>query len=211
MPEGRLYLDAYGESGRTSTSQPVYATCLLWLPSNDAAIESAFADIRRELGLRQGYEFHARKLTKQQTREKLPERFFEALHSHGLEFQAWCPVMRKSKSRLPPEISGTALFHEMVAQVILRMAESLVWGRTLNFDEQQSGKKPGQSAQALRKHLQQALQREGRGYQLGRVIAKPAHKCAGLQLADFMAAAIVTPWPGCLALLADEQMHTWLT
>ena len=211
MADGRLYLDAFGESGRTSTSQPVYATCLLWLPDNDAAIEALFVAVRRELGVKPGYEFHARKLSKQERREKLPLRLFETLLSHGLEFQAWSALMDKSRSKLPPQITGKALFHELVAQAILRMPEELVSGVTLTYDEQQTTKKPGKSAQALRKHVGSALQQKGKSFRIGRVIAKPAHKSAGLQLADFIAAAIAEPWAECLALLTAEQLHTWRT
>lgn len=211
MPAGRLYLDAYGEPGRAVTSQPVYATCMLWLPGNDAAMEALFAEVRKELSLKPDYEFHARKLTKQHRREKLPKQLFAALRDHGLQFRGWCAVMQKSKSRLPPKVAGQSLFHELVTQTIARMPEEMVSTMTLTFDDQQVSKKPGKSAQALRKHLNEALQQEGRAYQLGRVIAKPAHQCGGLQLADYVAAAVADPWPECLALFTVNQIHTWRT
>lgn len=211
MPAGRLYLDAYGESGRTITSQAVYAVCVIWLPGNDASVEALLGEVRKELGLKPDFEFHARKLTKQHRRGKLPQRLFEALREHGLPFQGWCAVMQKSTSRLPPEVTGQALFHELVAQAIARMPEEMVSATTLTFDEQQMGKKPGKSAQALRKHVNEALQQSGKGYHIGRVIAKPAHQCAGLQLADYVAAAVADPWPECLALFTANQIHTWRT
>lgn len=211
MPAGRLYLDAYGESGRTITSQNVYATCILWFPGSDASLEALGAETRKELGLKPDYEFHARKLTKQHKRENLPIRLIEALLARCGEFQVWCAVMHKAKSRLPPKLSGTGLFHEMVSQAIVRMPEECVATMTLTFDEQQTGKKPGKSAQALRKHLNAKLSQKGNAYQIGRVIAKPAHQCAGLQLADFMAAAVATPWPACLDLGPAASIHTWPT
>lgn len=211
MPTGRLYLDAYGDPGRAMTSQPIYAVCILWLPGNDTSSEALLADVRKALKLKPNFEFHARKLTKQHRREKLPKRLFEALRDHDLRFRGWCAVMQKSKSRLPPEVAGQALFHELVAQAIVRMPEEMVSDTTLTFDEQQTSKKPGKSAQALRKHLNSALQQSEKTYQLGRVIAKPAHKCAGIQLADYVAAAVVDPWPECLALFTANQIHTWRT
>lgn len=211
MSAGRLYLDAYGEPGRTMTSQPIYATCIVWLPGNDAAMEALLTEVRKELGLKPDYEFHARKLTKRHMREKPPKRLFEALRDHSLQFRGWCAVMRKSKSRLPPEVAGQSLFHELVTQAIARMPEEFISGVTLTFDEQQTSKKPGKSAQSLRKHLNDALHQNGKGYQLGRVIAKPAHQCAGLQLADYVAAAVTDPWPECLALFTANQIHTWRT
>lgn len=211
MPAGRLYLDAYGEPGRAMTSQAVYVVCVIWLPGNDASVEALLTEVRKELGLKPDYEFHARKLTKQRRREKLPKRLFEALLAHNLQFQGWCAVMHKSKSRLPLEVAGQPLFHELVTQAIARMPEEFISGVTLTFDEQQTSKKPGKSAQSLRKHLNDALQRDGRAYQLGRVIAKPAHQCGGLQLADYVAAAVADPWPECLALFTANQIHTWRT
>jgi hypothetical protein len=52
---------------------------------------------------------------------------------------------------------------------------------------------------------------QGCDYRLGRVIPKPAHVCAGLQLADLLAAAVAEPWPECLDLFKTGQIHSWLT
>ena len=206
---GRLYFDAFGEPGRMSTSQPVYATCVVWTPGSDADLETLFNEARNALGLRRRYEFHARKLTKHEKRGRLPRRLFGDLLAHGLQFECWCAVMDKAKSRLAPELSGKELIHELLRQTVALMPGEYLAGTTLTFDDQRIDKKASKLARELRSAINETLSARGVKPGLARAIPKPADKCSGLQLCDMLAAAIVDPWPDCLALFTGGQLHTW--
>jgi hypothetical protein len=210
-PLGRLYLDAFGEPGRTPTSRSIYATCLVWTSGSDTDLETLFGQARSTLGLRRDFEFHARKLTKREKREQLPRRLFEILLAHGLQLQVWCAVMHKAKSGLPPALSGKELTYELIRQIVERMSDSYLIGATLTFDDQRLGKKPSKVAQEFRAAVNQALHARGVNPGLAHAIPKPADRCSGLQLADLLAAAVVDPWPDCLALFTNGQIHSWRT
>jgi hypothetical protein len=210
-PSGRLYMDAWGIPDRLLTGLPVYAPCVVWVAGTDAELEAKFEDVRAALKVRRAYEFHARLLTKRERSTQLPRRFFEQLMICNVAFEGWCAEMVKRKSRLPPQISGKALMHELVVQTFLRMPPDKVDGHTLTFDDQATGKKVSQAARELRSKVNAALNSHGGGCILGRAVEKPAHKCAGVQLADFLAAAIVQPWPECLSVMAPGTIHHWRT
>lgn len=208
---GRLYMDALGEPGRSQGSRPAYAICTIWTPHTEDELESIFVSVRQSLKLRVGYEFHARQLTKRDWTAQLPERFFQLLMDHGLQVECWCAEVQKSRSRLPIHIAGKALTHELVAQTLARMPREKVEGLTLTMDEKTSGKKVSKVIEEMRTSVRTALRAQGRDYMLGKISARPAHQKTGLQLADFLAAAIVEPWPACAKLLKGWPIHQWRT
>ena len=209
-PSGRLYADAYGVPDRMPQSLPIYALCLVWVAGKDADLEAAIATSRAALGLRREYEFHARKLTKGERSSHLPARFFEQLLQQPVVFSASCAVMVKQRSRLPLDLKGSALTHELTRQAVLRMPSDQVAAHTLTIDGEKSGKKVSAVARTLRAEVNSALAHADRQERLARVVAKSADTCAGLQLADMIAAAIVTPWSDCLRLLGDT-VQSWRT
>lgn len=82
---------------------------------------------------------------------------------------------------------------------------------TLTIDEKTSGKKVSKVIEEMRASVRTALKAQGLDYMLGKISARPAHQKAGLQLADFLAAAIVEPWPTCTKLLKGWPIHHWRT
>ncbi len=81
----------------------------------------------------------------------------------------------------------------------------------LVIDEEAKGKKVPKVIDDLRTGIKVALEMRGRAYPLGKVSARPAHQKAGLQLADFLAAALVVPWPTCTKSLASWRIDHWQT
>lgn len=209
-PAGRLYLDALGDPGRSPGSLPTYAVCTIWVPVTEDVLEEMVAETRRRLGLRAGYEFHARQLQTRDWAAEMPMRFFESLLDQGLNLECWCAEVQKSRSRLPLQIAGKSLTQELVAQTLLRMPRERVAGQTLIIDEEAKGKAP-KVIQELRSAVRRALEAEGRDYNLGKVSARAAHQKAGLQLADFLVAALVEPWPSCAKVLGAWTVHHWRT
>lgn len=211
LPSGRLYMDALGDPGRSQGSQPAYAVCTVWVGHTEAELESIFAQVRSDLGLRAGYEFHAAQLTPSNWKAKVPERFFDLLVAHGLNAECWCAEVQKSKSSLPLHIAGKALTHELMAQTIARMPPNRVAGHTLIIDEEAKGKKVPKVVSDMHAGVKAALARRGMEYTLAKLSARPAHQKAGLQLADFLAAALVHPWPSCMKALSGWRIDHWRT
>lgn len=210
-PGGRLYMDAYGEPGRSPRSYPIYATCTIWVPGSEQALEDIFSAIRKTLGLRAGYEFHARQLTNRDWSSEMPKRFFESLVAQGLVFECWCAEVQKSRSRLPIHVAGKVLTHELLAQTLVRMPRERVERQMLIMDEEAKGKKVPKVIEELRAAVKRSLSEQGHDYMLGKISARPAHQKAGLQLADFIAAALVEPWSSCSKILAQWPIHHWRT
>lgn len=201
---GGLYLDALGNPGR-SDGQQIYAQCLVWLPHSEVEIEGAFVSIRRELGLPERFEFHARQVTKEQWKQRMPQRFFASLYQQGLRAEVWCVGVRKHRSGLPLEFEGKRLVNELVSRTLLEMPREHVDGVSLTIDERVHDKKAPKVVREMRTYLNNAL--NSRGYSIGPVRGRESHECAGIQLADFLATAIVKPWPDCQSELASWDIH----
>ena len=205
-------MDALGDPGRSPGSLPAYAVCTVWVPLREEELEALFAVVRRSLGLRAGYEFHANQLTSHQWKHEMPRRFFQALVDHGLRVECWCAEVQKSRTKLPIHIAGKALTHELMAQTLVRMPLERARGLTLIIDEEAKGKKVPKVIDDMRAGIKLALEKRGHPYPLGKISARPAHQKAGLHLADFLAAALVVPWPTCTKLLLSSwHIDHWKT
>jgi hypothetical protein len=196
-------MDALGDPGRSRGNQPTYAVCTVWVPYTEQEMESLIADVRRDLGLRADFEFHGRQLTN--VHRDLPERFFQALVQRQVILECWCAEMRKSRSQLPLRIAGKALTAELMAQTLARMPEHRVAQVPLMIDEEGSGKKVPKAIEDMRSGLKRILAEHEMDYTLGKISARPAHRHAGLQLADFLVGALVTPWPPCERIILHDS------
>lgn len=206
VPRGGLYLDALGDPGRRG-GQPIYAQALVWLGHTDAEVEELFARVRVELGLRVGYEFHARQVTREQWKQRMPQRFFAALHEFGLRAEVWCAGIRKERSGLPLEYTGKRLVNELVARTVMALPREYVEGAPLTIDDQVQDKKAPAVTREVRSAINSALIGSGRLYAIGSVRVRESHQCAGIQLADYLATAIMKPWPDCRGELAQWKTH----
>lgn len=189
VPLGRLYMDAYGDPGRSKGSLPLYAVCTVWVPYTEQELHRLFGEVRQALKLHATYEFHAKHLSSKDG--NMSERFFEELLKRDVEMDVWCAEVEKSSSRLPTTVAGTKLTCELMAQILARMPSGRAVGQTLVIDDKRAFK----IVNALRSGIKSALADRGCSYPLGKLTTRPAHEYDGLQLADFVAAALVTPWP----------------
>jgi hypothetical protein len=206
---GQLYMDALGEPGRAKYVQPVYAPCVIWVPGPEEVFEQQFAEVRRRLGLRANYEFHATQITKKMRSDELPRRFFESLREVSITFEAWVVEVVKERTSLPIEVNGKRLTYELVGRILALMPRECVAGVTLTIDEQVSDKKASTVTREMRAHIRQVMEQKGLEHSVGPVRARPAHQKGGLQLADMLAAAIVKPWPECTGVLGYWSITHW--
>ncbi|GEM_PF-3982735 len=206
--KGRLYMDALGDPGREIGSKPVYATCVVWTP-DEAQLEEIMRQCRLVLRLPAHYEFHARQLTKQEKDSALPARLFRLLSMLGAKLECWCAEEVKHHTKLPIQIRGTELTHELIAQMLMRMPRERVEGVMLIIDERTEYKKAPKVTRELRSSVKDRMKSEGLEYMVGSVVAKPAHQKGGLQIADYLAAALVNGWQDCLNELQSFSVNHW--
>jgi len=197
-------MDALGDVARVNPLHPTYATCIVWIPHSEEEQDAMFGEARRMLGLRLGYEFHATQLTKQHRTNNLPLRFFTFLESHSFKFEAWILEMDKQHTTVPDEFTGKLLMYELTARMFMRMPRERVEGMTLVYDDTASGKKAPKIAQELRSHSNHVLHSRQLNYNISSVKIRPAHKLVGLQLADYVVAAVVRGWHEC-----DDVLKAW--
>lgn len=211
-PSGHLYFDALGDAARMRYVQPVYGACLVWVPHTEAGaddLETIFDRLRTALGMRQGYEFHATRLTKRDWSTGMPLRFFQLLRSYGVTPRVRCAEVMKEKSKLPFSFAGKALTYELVARCLLHLPKECLAACPLTIDDEVYHKKAPAVVRELRAYVKRAMEAAGREYMIGPVQARPSHQRAGLQLADFLAAALVKPWPSCRKELNEWDIEHW--
>jgi hypothetical protein len=207
LQSGHLYFDALGDAARARYVQPVYAACLVWVPRADAdgkALGPNFERLRGDLGVRRNYEFHATQITKKDWSSAMPLRFFQLLRSYGVAPKVRCAEVVKTHSSLPLTFAGKTLMYELAARCLLRLPQECLVGCSLTIDDTAHQKKAPTIGRELRTYVKQAIEARGRKGMIGSIHARPAHQVAGLQLADFLAAALVKPWPIC-----RKELENW--
>lgn len=209
VPQGKLYLDALGDAGRANLSQPSYATGTIWIPGKDETCEEFFSQVRRDLELPAQFEFHATQLTKEARSKELRRRFFELLENYGFVFEAWIVEVEKESTDLPLHFTGKMLTNELALQTLLRMPRPRVEGHILTIDEKVEDKKAPKVVREMGTHIKGAMREQKLGYTIGSVRARQSHQSVGLQLADFVVAAMVKPWPECQNILASWHIEYW--
>lgn len=206
--QGVPYLDAIGDSARIRYLQRHYAICTVWVPSEEY-VEQEFKRARQELGLRSTFEFHASQLTKKERTDMLPLRLFELLKAHAFVFEAWCLEIDKTKTNLPLDIAGKELTYALVARALAPMPQQRVAGLPLIIDDSTNTKKASTVERELRTRIKELFETDHLGYRIGPIRLRPANQKAGLQLADFMAAAFVRPWSECHSTLSHWSITHW--
>ena len=164
---------------------------------------------RVALGLSARYEFHARQLTKGEKDTALPARFFHQLSLLGATLECWCAEVVKQHTKLPISVHGTDLTHELVAQMLMRMPRERVESVMLTIDERAEYKKAPKVTRELRSSVKNKMKDAGLDYSVGSIVARPAHQKAGLQIADYLAAALVNQWGDCLKELQGFSVDHW--
>ncbi len=120
-----------------------------------------------------------------------------------------CAEVVKEKSKLPLSFAGKALTYELVARCLLRLPRECAAACPLTIDDKVHHKKAPAVVRELRAYVKRSMEVNRRDYMIGPVHARSSHQKAGLQLADFLAAALVKPWPGCRKELDDWDIEHW--
>lgn len=173
------HVDESGDPGLSSKKKgsTYFVFAMVQLPSRDGI--SQFADLRRELHLPVGFEFHYKKMS---ARQKTC--FFDAISK--LPYRARAIYLDKDSCSVPiRSLNGLDLTVEMITRLVLRASPLDIAEDILVLDAA-----PPLMRKKLRIRLTEECQRIDRVRPFKKIVSAASSSEEGLQLADMLAGAI---------------------